>query len=101
MIEYKDIVGKRVILVIVEGEEPNTSLLVPGVASVNEDIFMFEVKPDPEYVHEGFMEKEFGERKEDDWVGLGLETFENDIIFPLKEDHKLRQQYNVEYMIVV
>ena len=92
MIEYKDIVGKRVILVLVEGDKPNTSTLIPGVAALDEANYMFQIKPDKS-VCEDF--------DEEDSIGIGCEDFENDIILKLKPDHELRKKFEVEYMIVL
>jgi hypothetical protein len=93
MIEYKDIVGKRVVLIIVDGDEPDTSTLIPGVAALDEKAYMFQIKPDKEVVYEGW--------DEEDSVGVGCEEFENDIILKLKPDHELRKKYQAEYMIVL
>jgi hypothetical protein len=92
MIEYKDLIGKRVILIIMDGDEPDTSTLIPGVADLDEKAYMFQIKPDKEVCEEW---------DEEDSVGIGCEAFENDIIIKLKSDHELRKKYQVEYMIVM
>lgn len=93
MIEYKEIIGKRVVLIVVEGDEPNTSTIIPGVVALDEDAYMFQIKPDKEVVYDGW--------DEEDCVGVGCESFENDIIFKLKPDHELRKKFNVEYAIIL
>lgn len=92
MIEYVDIIGKRVVLLFQE-DDPDTVTLIPGVADLDKEAFMFQIHPDPEVVYEGW--------DEEDSIGIGCETFENDIIFALKEGHELRKKFNVEYMIIL
>lgn len=89
MIEYADILDKRVIIVMTE-EEGIT--LIPGVAKIDEDNYMFQVFPDKEVMEEWDASES---------VGIGCETFENDIIRKLDKDHNLRVKYNVEYAIML
>jgi hypothetical protein len=72
--KYKELIGKRVVLITV-GDD--TSTLIPGIASVEDGVFWV------------------GE------VGIGLDEFEDDMIFPLEERYELRKKFNVAYMVVV
>lgn len=89
MIEYADILDKRVIIVMTE-EEGIT--LIPGVAKLDKDNYMFEVYPDKEVMEEWDASEA---------VGIGCETFENDVIRKLDKDHRLRIKYNVDYAIML
>ena len=92
MIEYVELIGKRVILILAEGNEPDTSTLIPGVAALDEESYMFQIKPDKEVCEDW---------DGDESISLGCEAFENDIIIKLKPDHELRKKFKVEYMIVI
>jgi hypothetical protein len=89
MIEYADILDKRVIIVMTE-EEGIT--LIPGVAKLDKENYMFEVFPDKEVMEEW---------DANEAVGIGCETFENDVIRKLEDDHNLKKKYNVEYAIML
>lgn len=83
MIEYGDIVGKRVVLYF------NKHEFIPGTAGLDENNYMFQIFPDKRSV------------LDDDGVclGIGCETFENDIIKKLKKTSRFHKRFKAEYII--
>ena len=92
MIEYKGIISKRIVLIIADLSDSSSSTLIPGVAALDEESYMFQIKPDKEVCEE---------YDEEECIGIGIEEFENDIILSLKPDHELRKKFKAEYMIVL
>ncbi len=83
MIEYADIVGKKVVLYF------NKHEYIPGTIGLDEENFMVQLFPDKKNILQ----------EDGVCLGIGCETFENDIIKKLKKSSRFHKRFKAEYII--